>query len=359
MPDKILLTLMHLNDAPRLRQAGIEPAGTGSLAALRDHMRRTQDLCGHQVWLANGEDGGVLAIAGVQIIDPAYGRAMLHLQFPSATANEEVLRTILRKAFYDLDLYRLELPVAAETGPLELVLRKMGWHPEGVLRNAVFDSQNQRHHDVVLCSILRPDFDETATVYIPFSKGVFAISGNNSQLLGTDFIRFGDHFRHDSHREAAEQIGLLDAAGRLLKRTNFSQFLAGRPYLAQDGAPDLLVQAALQAAAYFAGQRTSFDLPLDLEQGSEFQKRVWRKLPDIPFGTTWTYEELAYNLEGYDWTAARKMSRAVGSACGANPFPLLLPCHRVIGKDGKLVGFSSGLDIKEYLLAHEMMGLNE
>jgi O-6-methylguanine DNA methyltransferase len=103
--------------------------------------------------------------------------------------------------------------------------------------------------------------------------------------------------------------------------------------------------------------RKQFDVPLHLEQGSPFQQKVWRALADIPFGVTRTYEDIACTISQENTIEARKMARAVGSACGANPLPLILPCHRVIGKNGRLVGFSGGLDIKEYLLAHEIMGL--
>ena len=107
-----------------------------------------------------------------------------------------------------------------------------------------------------------------------------------------------------------------------------------------------LEEAARQLREYFAGKRTRFDLPLAPE-GTEFQKRVWRKLQDIPYGQTISYGELARQVGN------PKASRAVGAANGQNPIPIVIPCHRVIGANGKLSGFGGGLPTTEALLALE------
>ena len=118
-----------------------------------------------------------------------------------------------------------------------------------------------------------------------------------------------------------------------------------------NGLPDdtspLLDEAAAQLAAYFAGELTAFDLPLDLE-GTEFQRECWLALATIPYGQTVSYGEQARRL-GLGPDAAR----AVGAANGQNPVPIVLPCHRVIGADGSLTGFGGGLHRKRFLLEHE------
>jgi methylated-DNA-[protein]-cysteine S-methyltransferase len=98
-----------------------------------------------------------------------------------------------------------------------------------------------------------------------------------------------------------------------------------------------------QLQEYFSGNRAEFDLPLDVN-GTEFQKKVWRALLDIPFAQTSTYQQLAARLGN------AKASRAVGMANGKNPVSILVPCHRVIGANGNLTGFAGGLDNKLYLL---------
>lgn len=107
-----------------------------------------------------------------------------------------------------------------------------------------------------------------------------------------------------------------------------------------------LADAVKQLREYFDGKRTEFDLPL-APQGTEFQRSVWRQLQQIPYGETISYLELARRVGN------PKASRAVGSANGKNPISIIIPCHRVIGANGKLTGFGGGLPTKETLLALE------
>ena len=101
-----------------------------------------------------------------------------------------------------------------------------------------------------------------------------------------------------------------------------------------------------QLDEYFAGTRCSFDVPLDLE-GSPFQLSVWRTLLLIPCGETWSYGRVAAQI------GRSRAVRAVGGANHANPVPIIVPCHRVVGSDGKLTGYGGGLWRKEWLLKHE------
>jgi methylated-DNA-[protein]-cysteine S-methyltransferase len=117
--------------------------------------------------------------------------------------------------------------------------------------------------------------------------------------------------------------------------------------LRNEGRSPHIDHAAEQLDAYFAGGLTAFDLPLDLV-GTDFQVRCWRALATIPYGQTVSYGEQARRL-GLGPDAAR----AVGSANGQNPIPVILPCHRVIGANGSLTGFGGGLDTKRFLLEHE------
>jgi len=110
--------------------------------------------------------------------------------------------------------------------------------------------------------------------------------------------------------------------------------------------PAALAEPAGQLAEYFAGERTAFELAL-APAGTEFQQRVWRLLRAIPFGETTTYGTLAGELGN------PRTVRAVGLANGRNPISIVVPCHRVIGADGSLVGYGGGIDRKRALLAHE------
>ena len=108
----------------------------------------------------------------------------------------------------------------------------------------------------------------------------------------------------------------------------------------------ILLATQKQLTEYFAGTRQQFDLPLDFE-GTEFQKKVWQALLTIPFGETRSYRDIAEQVGNV------KAVRAVGAANGKNPISIIAPCHRVVGANGKLVGFAGGLDNKEILLKLE------
>lgn len=116
-------------------------------------------------------------------------------------------------------------------------------------------------------------------------------------------------------------------------------------------ADPVLDEAARQLSEYFAGDRTDFDLPLASE-GSEFQKKVWAELHRIPYGETATYGQIAKRL-GYEPV----ISRAVGVANASNALPIVVPCHRVIGSNGKLTGYAGGIERKRMLLELEQPGL--
>ncbi len=97
---------------------------------------------------------------------------------------------------------------------------------------------------------------------------------------------------------------------------------------------------------YFGGKRTTFSVPLE-PRGTAFQQRVWKALQDIPYGITVSYGDVAKSINH------EKASRAVGMANNRNPIPIMIPCHRVVGSKGDLVGYGGGLDIKKYLIELE------
>lgn len=109
----------------------------------------------------------------------------------------------------------------------------------------------------------------------------------------------------------------------------------------------ILREACRQLADYFAGKLTEFQLPLSEHTGTKFQQRVWQELCRVPYGTTISYTTLAARI------GRPKAVRAVGAANGRNPIPIVVPCHRIIGRNGSLTGYAGGLEMKQNLLRHE------
>ncbi|MGO5441659.1 methylated-DNA--[protein]-cysteine S-methyltransferase [Megamonas funiformis] len=114
---------------------------------------------------------------------------------------------------------------------------------------------------------------------------------------------------------------------------------------------ELLSMATIQLDEYFQGKRTVFSLPFKLT-GTPFQLAVWKELQNIPYGQTTSYKEIAQKIN------KPKAYRAVGMANNKNPLPIIIPCHRVIGSNGKLIGYAGGLKLKNYLLKLEKSHTN-
>lgn len=152
-------------------------------------------------------------------------------------------------------------------------------------------------------------------------------------------------------RRMTDSLGtfVLAAENDLLVRVFFSEpdgdFLLHARFVEQ-GSNVVLDMAILQLQLFFSKKRKSFTVPLHAD-GTDFQRKVWERISIIPFGHTKSYAEIASEL------GSAKKARAVGMAAGANPLPLFIPCHRVIGSDGTLTGFGGGVDRKRQLLAFE------
>ena len=124
-------------------------------------------------------------------------------------------------------------------------------------------------------------------------------------------------------------------------------FAAHYPHhVLSEGENDVIALASQELSEYFAGDRTDFSVALDYK-GTRFQNTVWANIHRIPYGKIITYQNLA------DISDCPKGSRSVGAGCGANPIPVIVPCHRILGTSRGLTGFGGGLDVKVWLLQHE------
>lgn len=137
-------------------------------------------------------------------------------------------------------------------------------------------------------------------------------------------------------------IGVIEIIGDGESITKLDLF-EDKTYFENKNLPQYILNCKKQLLKYFSGKRKTFDLKLK-PKGTEFQLKVWNELLKIPYGETVSYSDIAKNI------GKPKASRAVGNAVNKNPIFIIIPCHRVIGKSGSLVGFAYGLDKKEYLL---------
>lgn len=201
--------------------------------------------------------------------------------------------------------------------------------------------------------------NEITTKIIETKLGLMRLRANIEGLTEVEFLDKAESAKepspsniHEKREEAHAGSGLKAASASCKNGAHGEEepddMLAG--YTDNLKINAILNQAETQLREYFEGRRKVFDLPL-APSGTDFQLRVWAELRKIPYGETRTYGDIASAL------GKPKASRAVGGANNKNPLSILIPCHRVIGRDGSLIGYASGLDIKEKLLKMEAEGL--
>lgn len=172
----------------------------------------------------------------------------------------------------------------------------------------------------------------TATLFsttMPSPIGELTIVADDTAIVAIRWDTDSDDRQPDAHNPVDMSIGRRGAEVR--------------------ETPDhpVLAAAVEQLTEYFAGERTTFDLPL-APAGTEFQQSAWDALRGIPFGVTVSYGEQAATM------GDKRKARAVGAANGRNPIPIVVPCHRVVGSNGHLTGFAGGIEVKAWLLDHEL-----
>ncbi|MDO5732605.1 MAG: methylated-DNA--[protein]-cysteine S-methyltransferase [Eubacteriales bacterium] len=189
-------------------------------------------------------------------------------------------------------------------------------------------------------------------LFFPFEDGLFYVRCEAQAphaLVASNFLPYDESISDPYFVALLDRYALLDASLQV-SRSRAETYLSASAYQAQLQAAPLSLQLAYRdLIRYREGPVSSFQLPLRLI-GSPFQLQVWAATAKIPYGETRSYGELAREIMGED---SRRYARAVGAALAANPLLLFIPCHRVIGEDRKMVGFSAAMRIKERLLALE------
>ena len=190
-----------------------------------------------------------------------------------------------------------------------------------------------------------PDLDDRQVAFIPWEFGYIAIATNaeRNMIESVSFVR-GHISAYDVLiRKAAFFAKIVDDEGFIVTNGHNEPI---------ENESDILIMARKELTNYLRHAhipKVDYEFP----HGTPFQERVWRETEKIPFGSVKTYSELAHLVEP-DPAKAGRLARAVGQALSANPLPILIPCHRVIGANRDLTGFSGGVDIKEHLLQMEM-----
>ncbi len=272
-----------------------------------------------------------------------------------STASKDSLRSLYRKAmsflqyeaFSQRSLHKIRICIESKNSVMREILEENQFRQEGVLTDHYFI--DSRYDDGLLYAMLAADFRRYSTGAVPFLSGYLVLQTTNDAVFAITIIKEGEDVPssiddgHSFKNQISENNKVIKPSGE-------------KPFYLSERAYPYLEQAAVQLFQYTKGLLTKFDLAFEYDGATEFQKQVWAATMQIPYGQTRTYEEIALKIQPKDSTTdLRLLSRSVGTALGKNPIMIAIPCHRVIGKDGKLKGFSGGLEVKDFLLSHEML----
>lgn len=201
----------------------------------------------------------------------------------------------------------------------------------------------------------------SSLIHVPFHNFGILLQEDreHAYIISVEFVQTQEVFSPGPPAFLLNDLGLLDADGRYQPGT----ILQGQAEASSDSPmgkisySPLLREAEKQVTAYLAGETRDLDLPYKIVKGTPFQRQVWEAMKKIPYGTAWSYGDLATKVVGPEKAPA--YARAIGRACAANPLGLLIPCHRVIGQDGQLVGFGGSVEMKGRLLNLEMFNYQD
>jgi len=191
------------------------------------------------------------------------------------------------------------------------------------------------------CETIKEDKAKTYIIYFKSPIGLIKITGIDEGITGVEFCDSEEHLNMNKVTNVTEVT-------EFRKVTEISE--VNEVSAINEDLPQMVKKCVKQLDEYFRGERRNFSLNIIFTQGTEFQKKVWKALMEIPYGKTASYGEIAKTVGN------EKAARAVGNANNKNPISIIVPCHRVIGSNGSLIGYGGGLWRKQWLLDHEKKG---
>lgn len=337
----LMLHKAHISDAAPLVRSGVL---SGSVKSAEEYLRDSASHSDIKLYTAD-------AFLAKVIITSNCG-ADIELTYPddiSVDLLTKLLDELCRIVFFKYGLHKVTIKVPCTDLKLDEAVMNNGFIQTAILMDEFKTSSG--YMDGGLYSLPRAQYRGYNVCFVPFQRGIAVVGGTDTYVDTITFLSYEATIEDDFVAQAAWQLGITDDDGILLPRGSacYEISFAEEEYL-----PAEVVRAGVQLREFFLKKRDTFDINVLLYGATDFQLKVWEQLRKIPYGMTVSYEDVALKITDGDIKSARKITRAVGSACSENPVPILIPCHRVIGKNGMLVGFSGGIEFKDFLLNNEM-----
>lgn len=347
--NELKIRRLLISDANLLRDAGIF---SGALSSIENSIR---EIILDKKKLAYIIHNDELLICLATLIPTSVNASNVRLNIDfsknsdNASLYEKVIDKLLYKAFFDKQIHKISLVIGVKDIEFATAAMNCGMIQEAVLHDEILDNSGE-YIDAGLFYSLLPEYKGYNVGFVPFQRGIVAVYGTDTYVDKTSIYKYESEITDYLTLNVAKYIGIADKNGCFLPK-NAEEYadLDDESLL-----PTEVAKACLELKEYFLKKREDFDINIRFGIGTSFQHSVWHELSNIKYGVTLSYEDIALKISSNS-AEARKHTRAVGSACSENPIPIIVPCHRVIGKDGKLVGYSGGVDIKDFLLQHESL----
>ncbi len=340
------LKRFQLNDISKLRKAGLL---CGKKSDLEEEFRHKLNDKRLKLYIVFDDVEKYVCLISITFSVNSKYNCKLSINIPqnfrTSGLLESVFKLTLKEVFVKYLMHKVSLIIRSDDVILEKTATDFGFTQEAVLYDE-FSDEEGKYIDGGLFYLLLPEYKSNNVTFVPFQRGIVAIYGNEDFIQKVSFYKYEQKIDDRFTSEVAQYIGFADENGVFYQRNN-------ECYKLEDNhAPKELSKAADQLREFFLKRREKFDVNIDYSSGTDFQQKVWKLLLDVPYGFVISYEDLALKLTDKR-EEAKNLTRAVGSACSDNPIPIFIPCHRVIGKNGKLVGYSGGIEFKDFLLQLE------
>lgn len=323
---KIQLQLFRMSDAKRIRDLAGKYYPPMTLAKWREEARIKMSR-GEELFFISKEGRD---IGGANVAAPFGSKTWKAIRiWTNSSLEEGELEEILRQLVGDdEDLYRLDV-MFSDT---ELGMRR----GNGRLYEVDWPVKRMTYYV--------PQLSLKKVAFMPWAFGYLALvtTPDCQKIESIQFLRKGKEGLTNLVKQTAYYRGLL----------GFEGVIPGQEDPFKDQECPVLEKARQELTLYLSGHHVP-DIPFEFPRGTPFQERVWQEALKIPYGVVRTYADIVEAIEP-DKNKSGQMARAVGRALGANPLPILIPCHRVIGSNRTLTGFGGGVDIKDHLLQLEM-----
>lgn len=336
----------------------------GSLSAQREVFGKSQRLFSVKrfvLWREEGTERKACLLAELWPLQGSTKQVSLQLKWTAelegASDGEDsylpILSEGLRLHFLAEGYWRVSFAVLQEAGVLEKrhqqLCRTIGFKLDGVLQDYAEGASGPLN--AVHWSWLLRDPQHSQVFFLPFGSGLLVAKGMTEAVESIRFHAFGSPCEEAVTLLWGRTYALVD------EQRCFSE-VVGFDYSSQTNQLRGAMEVAFsEIQAYLNGKLTKLSFPVAEVEASAFQKAVWRSLAKIPYGETRSYLDIARQVSGLGEREAKKLCRAVGAACSANPLCIAVPCHRVLGSDLSLTGFSGGVQFKGDLLNLEIWGV--